>query len=80
MAVARAALLSPQKTVEVPVQQTALVVGGGAAGMTAALTLAGAGFPVHLVEKQAELGGNLRHIFTPAIGWDPQEILKPSRG
>ena len=75
MAVARAALLSPQKTVEVPVQQTALVVGGGAAGMTAALTLAGAGFPVHLVEKQAELGGNLRHMFTPAIGRDPQQIL-----
>ncbi|RME90475.1 MAG: FAD-binding protein, partial [Anaerolineae bacterium] len=60
-AVARAALLEPQHTIEVPVQHTALVVGGGAAGMTAALTLAEMGFPVHLVEKSDHLGGNLRH-------------------
>jgi heterodisulfide reductase subunit A len=82
MAVARAALLEPEHTVEVPVQQAALVVGGGAAGMTAALALAGQGFPVHLVEKTAELGGNLRHIFTTPPSpnscegeKDPQSIL-----
>ncbi|MCP4428549.1 MAG: CoB--CoM heterodisulfide reductase iron-sulfur subunit A family protein, partial [Chloroflexi bacterium] len=62
MAAARAALLEAQHTVDVPVQQTALVVGGGAAGMTAALSLAEQGFPAHLVEKEAELGGNLRFV------------------
>lgn len=64
MAVARAALLEPQPTLQVPVEHAALVVGGGAAGMTAALSLAEGGFAVHLVEKEADLGGNLRHVFT----------------
>ena len=76
MAVARAALLEPQHTVDVPVQHAALVVGGGAAGMTAALSLAEQGFPVHLVEREAELGGNLRHVFTRSHGKDPQETLQ----
>ncbi len=76
MAVARAALLSPQYPVDVPVQQSALVVGGGAAGMTAAIALAGQGFAVHLVEKEAELGGNLRQIHTPSAGFDPQALLR----
>ena len=62
MAVARAAQLQPLKISAVPVQEAALVVGGGAAGMTAALTLADQGFPVHLVEREAELGGNLRRL------------------
>ena len=81
MAVGRAALLEPQYTIELPVQRAALVVGGGVAGMAAALSLAEQGFPVHLVEKEAELGGNLRRVFTaapPLKGGkpeDPQEIL-----
>jgi heterodisulfide reductase subunit A2 len=81
MAVGRAALLEPQYTVELPVQRAALVVGGGAAGMTAALSLAEQGFPVHLVEKGDELGGNLRRVFTAAPPLNggtpkaPQEIL-----
>lgn len=75
MAVARAALLEPQHTLDVPVQRAALVVGGGAAGMTAALSLAEQGFPVQLVERDAELGGNLRHVFTPSDGKDPQRVL-----
>ena len=41
----------------VPVNNAALVVGGGIAGMTAALALADQGFPVHLVEKTSRLGG-----------------------
>jgi heterodisulfide reductase subunit A-like polyferredoxin len=44
--------------------------------MTAALSLAECGFAVHLVEREAELGGNLRHVFTPAGGKDPQLVLK----
>ncbi len=73
MAVARAALLEPQYTVDVPVQKAALVVGGGAAGMTAAISLAEQGFPVYLVEKEAGLGGNLRQVFTHSQGKRPQE-------
>lgn len=67
MAVARARELKPLKTSEVLVNNTALVIGGGAAGMTAALTLADQGFPVHIIEKEPELGGNLKHLrfFTP---------------
>jgi heterodisulfide reductase subunit A-like polyferredoxin len=62
MAVARAAHLLPLHTTEMPTCKTALVIGGGAAGMTAALTLAEQGFPVHLVERSGELGGNLRKV------------------
>ncbi len=76
MAIARAALLEPQYTVDVPVEHTALVVGGGVAGMTAAISLADQGFPVHLVEKEEELGGNLRHIYTCSDGRNPQETKR----
>lgn len=75
MAVARADRLEALYTTEVNVQQTALVIGGGVAGMTAALTLAEGGFPTHLVEKESELGGNLRRVFTAMEGKDPQHIL-----
>ncbi|MHC4500431.1 MAG: FAD-dependent oxidoreductase, partial [Planctomycetota bacterium] len=81
MAVARAVRLQPLKTSVVPVDNTALVIGGGAAGMTAALTLADQGFPVHLVEREMRLGGNLHNLryFIPGNGdrrsWAPQEYL-----
>ena len=75
MSVARAALLEPQHTFDVPVKHAALIVGGGVAGMTAALSLAEQGFPVHLIEKEAELGGNLRQAFLPSNGKEPQTIL-----
>ncbi|MFP3869465.1 MAG: FAD-dependent oxidoreductase [Syntrophobacteria bacterium] len=60
MAVARATFLEPLQETRVPVVQTALVVGGGAAGMTAAVNLAEQGFQAVLVEKDAELGGRAR--------------------
>jgi heterodisulfide reductase subunit A-like polyferredoxin len=75
MAAARAALLEAQHTIEVPVQNAALIVGGGVAGMTAALSLAEQGFPVHLVERESALGGNLRFVFTARDGKDPQQVL-----
>jgi heterodisulfide reductase subunit A-like polyferredoxin len=70
MAVARAARLEALQIREVPVNNTALVIGGGAAGMVAALALADQGFPVHIIEREAELGGNLRrlHYFVPSNG------------
>lgn len=63
MAVAKTGLLSAQKPLSVPVVQSALVVGGGVAGMVSALSLADQGFPVHLVEKAPRLGGAALHLF-----------------
>ncbi len=62
MAVARARRLSPLEGGTLEVDQTGLVIGGGLAGMTAALALANQGFPVHLVEQTNHLGGTLREI------------------
>jgi heterodisulfide reductase subunit A-like polyferredoxin len=62
MSAARATELEPLPTGTASMNKTALVVGGGAAGMTVALNLAAQGFPVHLVEKEAELGGNLKNL------------------
>jgi len=74
-AVAKARLLEPLQMSSVPVTSSALVVGGGAAGMTAALSLAKQGFPVHLVERREELGGNLRKVRYLIRGDDPRRIL-----
>ncbi len=60
MSVARAALLQPLQEFDLPVDKRALVVGGGVAGMTSALSLANQGFEVYLVEKDTELGGMAR--------------------
>ena len=62
MAVAKALRLEPLRKIEVEVQKAVLVVGGGVAGMTAALTLADQGFPVHLVERTERLGGQLQNV------------------
>ncbi len=58
MAVARAAVAYGLNPLQVAVVQRALVIGGGIAGMKAALMLAGQGFPTVLIEKSARLGGN----------------------
>lgn len=62
MGVAKAALLEPQEPIESPVDPKAMVLGGGIAGMTAALALANRGYEVILVEKAAELGGMLLRL------------------
>ncbi len=62
MAVAKARLLKSQEEPEIEVTPSALIIGGGISGMTAALCLANRGFKVHLVEKEPELGGMLRHL------------------
>jgi heterodisulfide reductase subunit A len=67
-AVAKVALAEPLYRSELGVDKNALVIGGGLAGMTAALDLAEQGFGVHLVEKEAALGGNLRHVHTTLSG------------
>lgn len=70
MAVARTVRLTPRTPEELPVVKSALVLGGGPSGMTAALSLAGQGFDVHLVEKEEHLGGGLRHLHYTLEGDD----------
>jgi len=76
MAVARARKLEPLRRVALDLDRHALVIGGGAAGMNAALALAEQGFPVYLIEREKELGGYLRHIHYTLDGLDPQAYLR----
>jgi len=62
IAVARARFLQPQKEAEIPVTNTALVIGGGVAGIQAALDLADAGHQVYLVEKAPSIGGIMAQL------------------
>ena len=62
MAVARVALLKPLTAKRITINKRALVIGGGFAGMTAALSLADQGFEAVLVEKDPHLGGLARHL------------------
>jgi heterodisulfide reductase subunit A2 len=64
MAVAKARLLWPLDYITVGVDRTALVLGGGVAGMSAALALADQGYQVHLVERKDHLGGNALKLHT----------------
>ena len=57
MAVAKARLLEPLKPIELPVMKSVMVVGGGIAGINAALDLADMGFKVYMVEKTETIGG-----------------------
>ena len=76
MAVAKARLIQPLYSTPIPITSGVLVIGGGVSGMTAALNLAQQGFDVNLVEREAELGGNLRHVHSLITGDDPQEELE----
>jgi heterodisulfide reductase subunit A2 len=67
MAAAKVTYGDSLKPISVPITQKGLVIGGGVAGMTAALNLAEQGFDVHLVEKSDVLGGNalnLKHTWS----------------
>ncbi|MBW1998194.1 MAG: CoB--CoM heterodisulfide reductase iron-sulfur subunit A family protein [Deltaproteobacteria bacterium] len=75
MSVARAALLEPLEELELPVERRALVVGGGIAGMTCAMSLAEQGFEVYLVEKDEDLGGMARRLHYTLEGMDVQAYL-----
>jgi heterodisulfide reductase subunit A len=75
MSVARAAHLDPLQELQLPVNKAALVVGGGLAGMTCALSMATQGFEVYLVEKAADLGGMARRIHYTLEGVDVQPYL-----
>jgi heterodisulfide reductase subunit A-like polyferredoxin len=70
MAVAKVRNAKPLQQLTVPVEQSALVVGGGVAGMNAALNIADQGYAVHLVEKSEALGGIARRLHTTIEGDD----------
>ena len=60
--VARAAKLTPQDEMTFPVTKAALVIGGGVAGIQAAMDLADQGHPVYLVEKEPSIGGIMAQL------------------
>ncbi|MCX6662836.1 MAG: FAD-dependent oxidoreductase, partial [Euryarchaeota archaeon] len=75
MAVAKASDLSPIHHSKIPVVNHALIIGGGIAGMHAALSIADQGYETTLVEKEPILGGHLRDIYLGINGEKPQEHL-----
>ncbi|MEO0009209.1 MAG: FAD-dependent oxidoreductase [candidate division WOR-3 bacterium] len=74
MAVANARRLKPLGSSSQKVIQRALVIGGGVAGMTAAMSIAEQGFEVYLVEREKELGGNLRRLRYDEAGNQTAEL------
>jgi heterodisulfide reductase subunit A2 len=61
-AVAKAAFLTPLETIKVPVTRRALVIGGGVAGISAALDMADQGIPTLLVEREPTIGGVMAQL------------------
>lgn len=76
MAVARACALEPLQDLKLSVDKAALVVGGGIAGLTCALSIANQGYGVYLVEKDSELGGMARRLHYTLEGLDVQAYLR----
>jgi heterodisulfide reductase subunit A-like polyferredoxin len=74
MAVSRTGLLQPLESSEIAVASTALIVGGGIAGMTSAINLSRQGFSVNLIERTPHLGGRVaeRSLLSP---WE----IEPAR-
>ncbi len=75
-AVLKARMLEPLTYTKVPVKKSALVVGGGLAGMQAALAFAELDVPVTLVEKKDRLGGHAHKVRSAWKGESVQELLK----
>ncbi len=76
MASERVRLAHPVHKETYPCLPVALVLGGGLAGMTAALTIADSGYDVHLIERSERLGGNLLDLYYVAEGYNPQRLLR----
>jgi len=76
MSVARAHFLEPLQEFDLPVDKRALVVGGGIAGMTAALSIAKQRHEVFLVEKEKELGGMAKRLHYTLEGLDVQAYVQ----
>jgi heterodisulfide reductase subunit A len=76
MAVAKARLLESLRRSSFSVNKKGLVIGAGISGMSAALSLAEQGFEAYLIEKDNELGGNLKNLYFTLGGDDPQKLLR----
>jgi heterodisulfide reductase subunit A len=76
MAVAKAALLKPLAQEEMDVRQSALIIGGGVAGMVAARDLARQGYPVHLIERTDTLGGQANNLLRTFRGQPVGEFVE----
>ncbi|MDD1769354.1 MAG: FAD-dependent oxidoreductase, partial [Methanomassiliicoccales archaeon] len=81
MGAANVRLAKPREQILGVVTPGAMVVGGGIAGMSAALTIASKGFKVYLVEKSNDLGGALRgRRLKDLDGYDPEKLVKHLEG
>jgi heterodisulfide reductase subunit A len=76
MNIAKARLLEPVHTDTVDVTQGAMIIGGGVAGMTAALAIANQGHDTHIVEKEDKLGGLAHNVYRTLDGSDVQTFVK----
>lgn len=76
MAVAKAALLEPLDEPQLSITRSAMVIGGGVAGMVAAKSLADLGYPVHLVERDTQLGGQAGYLFKTWRGEDIRQYVQ----
>jgi len=76
MAVAKSGLLQPLKRSNVEIISSGLIIGGGLAGMTAAIEMSKQGYKVDLIEKTNSLGGNLKRLASTLRGGDPKSLLK----
>ncbi len=75
LAIIRASMQQPVQPIFMAMNHTALVIGGGVAGMTSALSLAEQGYEVHLVEKDTSLGGVARRFSTGFRGEDVKAFV-----
>jgi heterodisulfide reductase subunit A len=76
VSVARARHFQPYHKESRTFERSAMVIGGGLAGMTSALAIADEGYDVYLVEKSDKLGGNLRRLHRTTEGPNPQRLLQ----
>ena len=76
IAVGRVSAANPVYKSKFECRPSALVIGGGVSGMTAALAIADSGYEVHLVERSDMLGGNLLKLHYVAEGYNPQLLLR----
>jgi len=75
MAVGKVSLFEPMSEPQIKINQTALVIGGGISGMSAARNLASQGYSTCLIEKSGVLGGQARDIYQTWRGEDIQQNL-----
>jgi len=75
MSIAKAQFLKPLKPGQLGVNKNVLIIGGGLAGITAALSFADQGFKSYIVEKKPSLGGNYANLYFTLEGLDTKKHL-----